>query len=79
MSIKAAIATSPGAEKSKIDAANLSAWLKHCWSHDINWDLYPSFMKEVSGTCTNCDVCVFLLPAACISIYWLDYYTELPI
>lgn len=40
--------SSQGAEKGRMAAVQLSARLKNCWSLDINWDLCPPFIREVS-------------------------------
>ena len=34
-------------EKSRMAAVQLSSRLKKCWSVDINWDLYPTYIREV--------------------------------
>ena len=45
----AAIASSQGAERSRMAAVQLSARVKNCWSVNVNWDLYPPFIKKVSS------------------------------
>ena len=44
----AAIASSPGSDKHKMAAFQLSGRLQQCWTVDINWDLYPAMIKEVN-------------------------------
>jgi len=44
----AAIASSPASEKHRHAAVQLSGRLKQCWSLDVNWDLYPQVIREVS-------------------------------
>lgn len=39
--------SSPAAEKQKRAAADLVSRLQNCWSVDIDWDIYPSTLKEV--------------------------------
>ena len=41
----AAIASSP---KSRVSAVQLSGRLTNCWSLDVNWDLIPPMLREVS-------------------------------
>ena len=43
-----AMASTPGSERHRQAAAQLSGRLKHCWSLDLQWDLYTNFMREVS-------------------------------
>lgn len=44
----AAIASSPGSDKYRLAAAQLSGRLQRCWSLDLQWDLYPQAIREVS-------------------------------
>lgn len=46
--VMAGTASSQGVEKSRMAAVQLSARLKNCWSVDVNWNLYPPFIREVS-------------------------------
>ena len=42
------MASPQSVDKDRIAAATLSARLKSCWSYDINWNLYPEFLRDVS-------------------------------
>ena len=50
----AATASTPGSEKHRQAAAQLSARLQHCWLLDLKWDLYPQFMREVRAILVSC-------------------------
>ena len=43
------IASSPaGSDKQRAAALQLSGRFQQCWKLDVNWQLYPAFIKEVS-------------------------------
>lgn len=43
----AAVGSSPGLEKHRMAAVQLTSRLRDCWSTDIDWEKYPKVLQKV--------------------------------